>query len=90
MWAENFVFLLLFGICSAYNAKNIDTESATILQNPEPGNTDNLFGYSVALGKNRGGQTYVYVGAPHDRTHGNVFSCRIANKKCERIDGEYD
>ena len=60
----------------AYNAKNVDSQDVILLKNPSYRN--NSFGHSVALAKN-----YVYVGAPHDDTHGNVFKCRFTAKNLQ-------
>ena len=70
------IFLLFFGVSQAYNANNVDIEDAIYLNNP--GGSNNQFGHSVALGENPNGHLgvqYVYLGAPHDETHGNVFGC---------------
>ena len=70
------IFLLFFGVSQAYNANNVDIEDAIYFNNP--GGSNNQFGHSVALGKNPNGHLgvqYVYLGAPHDETHGNVFGC---------------
>ena len=82
------IFLLLFGKNCAYNAKNVDLKSVIHVKNS--GENNNLFGHSVALAKN-----YVYVGAPDDSKHGNVFKCRFnandpnqQNPTCSKVDGK--
>ena len=64
------LFLLLFGVSHAYNAKNVDSQSVIYLKNDQSGN---FFGHSVAIAS----ESNVYVGAPLDQTHGNVFKCSI-------------
>ena len=51
----------------------MDSKDVIYLKNPSHEN--NAFGHSVALAKN-----YVFVGAPHDAKHGNVFKCRFTAK----------
>ena len=82
------IFLLFFGKTNAYNAKNVDSKDVIFLKNPSSPN--NAFGHSVALARN-----YVYVGAPLDATHGNVFKCRFdannlnqQNPTCYKVDGK--
>ena len=72
----------------AYNAKNVDSKDVIYLKNPSHEN--NAFGHSVALAKN-----YVFVGAPHDANHGNVFKCSFKandltqqNPTCYKVDGK--
>ena len=83
------IFLLFFGKTNAYNAKNVDSKDVIFLKNPRQGNS-NAFGHSVALAKN-----YVFVGAPHDANHGNVFKCRFTannlnqqNPHCSKVGGK--
>jgi len=64
------IFLLLFGESYAYNANNVDSQSVIYLKNAQSGN---FFGHSVAIASERN----VYVGAPLDQKHGNVFKCSI-------------
>ena len=73
----------------AYNAKNVDSKNVIFLKNPSRGNS-NTFGHSVALTGD-----YIYVGAPHDDTHGNVFKCRFTannlnqqNPRCSKVGGK--
>ena len=68
------IFLLLFGKNCAYNAKNVDLSSVILLKN---NGDNNLFGHSVAIASGNARKRYVYVGAPLDDTHGNVFACWI-------------
>ena len=72
----------------AYNAKNVDSQDVIFLKNPSYRN--NSFGHSVALTKN-----YVYIGAPLDDTHGNVFNCKFTaknlkqqNPSCSKVVGK--
>ena len=73
----------------AYNAKNVDSKDVIVVKNPSQGN--NRFGHSVALASN-----YLYVGAPLDDTHGNVFKCRFTaddlkqqNPACSKVVGKF-
>ena len=68
------IFLLLFGKNCAYNAKNVDLSSVIVLKN---NGDNNLFGHSVAVASGNARKRYIYVGAPLDDTHGNVFACWI-------------
>ena len=84
------IFLLFFGKTNAYNAKNVDSKDVIFVKNPSSASRSNAFGHSVALVKN-----YVYVGAPHDKTHGNVFKSRFTarnlnqqNPTCSKVDGK--
>ena len=61
----------------AYNAKNVDSKDVIFLKNPYHGSQNNAFGHSVALPRNRNAWNYVYIGAPHDDIHGNVFKCKF-------------
>ena len=61
----------------AYNAKNVDSKDVILLKKPYHGSQNNSFGHSVALARNRNARNYVYIGAPHDEIHGNVFKCRF-------------
>ena len=77
------------GLIYAYNVKNVDSQDVIFLKNRRQGNN---FGHSVALAKN-----YVFVGAPHDANHGNVFKCSFnandLNKQnlniCSKLDGKF-
>ena len=84
---EIFLFLMWLGLIYAYNVKNVDSQDVIFLKNRRQGNN---FGHSVALAKN-----YIYVGAPHDDIHGNVFKCRFnanylkqQDPPCSDIDGK--
>ena len=75
----------------AYNAKNVDSKDVIFLKNPRTASRNNAFGHSVALARN-----YVYVGAPLDDTHGNVFKCRFTaddlkqqNPACSKVVGKF-
>ena len=90
MRLEIFLFLMWLCLIYAYNAKNVDSKDVIFLKNPGSASKNNAFGHSVALASN-----YVYVGAPHDKTHGNVFKCRFTannlnqqNPTCSKIDGK--
>ena len=97
MGRELFLLLFFFGISNAFNAKNVDLESVIRLNNP--GESKNEFGHSVALGKSTNGNRYVYLGAPQDETHGNVYGCEFDGSnnnsqspqtpKCFKMNGEY-
>ena len=86
---EIFLFLMWLGLIYAYNVKNVDSQDVIFLKNRRQGNN---FGHSVALAKN-----YVFVGAPHDANHGNVFKCSFnandLNKQnpntCSKLDGKF-
>ena len=82
MGRELFLLLFFFGVSNAYNANNVDLQSVIRLNNP--GNSENRFGHSVALGTSNGRQ-YVYLGAPQDETHGNVYGCEFdgSNKNAQ-------
>ena len=89
MRLEIFLFLMWLSLIYAYNAKNVDSKDVIFLKNPSRGKS-NTFGHSVALARN-----YVYVGAPHDSKHGNVFKCRFnandpnqQNPTCSKVDGK--
>ena len=90
MRLEIFLFLMWLCLIYAYNAKNVDSKDVIFLKNPRQGNS-NAFGHSVALARN-----YVFVGAPHDAKHGNVFKCRFTannlnkqNPACSEVDGKF-
>ena len=90
MRLEIFLFLMWLCLIYAYNAKNVDSKDVIFVKNPSSASRNNAFGHSVALTRN-----YVYVGAPHDKTHGNVFKCRFtANNlnqhtpRCYKVDGK--
>ena len=84
-------FLFCFDFGQSYNANNVDTESAIVLKNPfEDKNHDAYFGYSIALAM-KDGLKDLYVGAPRDQIHGNVFKCSLLNPKdptCSRMIGK--
>ena len=73
MGREIVLLLLFFGVSYAYNAQNVDLSSVIHVKNR---GSNNLFGHSVAVpsGSTR---RVIYVGAPLDDTHGNVFGCWI-------------
>ena len=71
------IFLLFYSHFGG--AYNIDTTSPVELKSNKKGG---LFGHSVALSKN-----YVYVGAPHDKKHGNVYKCRKSGS-CSFVSGK--
>ena len=85
MGRELCLLLFFFGISNAYNAKNIDLTSVMHLKNS---GDNNLFGHSVAVPSGNARKRYVYVGAPLDDTHGNVFGCWIdgADLRKQKID----
>ena len=94
MRLEVFLFLMWLSLIYAYNAKNVDSKDVIFLKNPHNASPKNGFGHSVALSKNYHNH-YVYVGAPHDKTHGNVFKCsfnvKIMNQQnptCYKVDGK--
>ena len=72
------IFLLCFS--HFVGAYNVDTTSPVELTSPT---NDGFFGLSVALSKD-----YVYVGAPSDDTHGNVYECECESGSCSVIDGK--
>ena len=84
MKLEIFLFLVWLSLINADAAKNVDTDEVIVLRN---GGRNNAFGHSVAL---TGSQ--VYVGAPQDSTHGNVFSCPInpikQSPNCRKVNGK--
>ena len=80
MRLEVFLFLMWLSLIYAYNAKNVDSKDVILLKKPYHGSQNNAFGHSVALPRNRNAWNYVYIGAPHDETHGNVFKCRFTAK----------
>ena len=71
------IFLLFFSHFGG--AYNIDTTSPDIFSR----RSNSSFGVSVALSKD-----YVYVGAPSDDTHGNVYECKCESGSCSVIDGK--
>ena len=87
MKLEIFLFLFWLTLIFAYNAENVDTQDVIVLKNT--GEQGNQFGHSVALTKD-----HVYVGAPKDSTHGNVFDCPFdpegekQSPSCSEIDGK--
>ena len=87
MKLEIFLFLVWLSLINADAANNVDTEEVIVLRN---GGQNNAFGHSVAL---TGSQ--VYVGAPQDSTHGNVFRCGFSSNEgeqtsnCLRSTGKY-
>ena len=88
MRLEIFLFLMWLSLIYAYNAKNVDSKDVIFVKNPSREN--NAFGHSVALAKN-----FIYVGAPHDDTHGNVFNCKFTanglkqqNPRCSKVGGK--
>ena len=78
------------GMNYGWTPKNVDLKSVIHVKNS--GDNNNLFGHSVALAKN-----YIFVGAPHDDNHGNVFKCSFnandLNKQnpntCSKLDGKF-
>ena len=74
------MLLFLLTIANPGLAYNIDTESA---KKWERQSNDGLFGHSVALSR-----SYIYVGAPKDDKHGNVFRCSTSGSRCSKIDGK--
>ena len=70
-------FLLLYAHFGG--AYNIDTTSPIIWTEKE----GSLFGLSVALSKD-----YVYVGAPSDEIHGNVYKCPKSGSRCSKVPGK--
>ena len=88
MKLEIFLFLIWLSLINAYNAKNVDTQDVIVLQ--KSGGGKNQFGHSVALVKD-----HIYVGAPLDNTHGNVFKCKFnafdlnkQNPSCQTVNGK--
>ena len=73
MGREIVLLLLFFGVSYAYNAQNVDLSSVIHMKNR---GSNNLFGHSVAVPSGNA-RRYVYVGAPLDDIHGNVFGCWI-------------
>ena len=67
------LLLFLFGVYPVW-AYNIDIGSAVNVKGPENG----LFGHSVAVT-----QDAIYVGAPKDELHGNVFKCSTSSTHCK-------
>ena len=76
MWKEKVVFCLLLSLVHGYN---IDTKNPIIKNRTDLSN--GIFGQSVALGENK-----VFIGAPLDEDHGNVYSCPIEGD-CGKIYG---
>ena len=74
MGREIVLLLLFFGVSYAYNAQNVDLSSVIHMKNR---GSNNLFGHSVAVPSGSTSRRYVYVGAPLDDIHGNVFGCWI-------------
>ena len=75
--------ILNFVISNGF-AYNIDTKSAILLRRKR-GEEDGLFGHSVTFSDDT-----VFVGAPNDETHGNVYKCPISERpSCEIIDCNY-
>ena len=71
-----FFFLCFLDFARSYNVK---TKGSKIFKS---GSSDalglfGLFGHSVALS-----QSYAFIGAPHDSTHGNVFKCPLQSSQC--------
>ena len=89
MRLEIFLFLMWLSLIYAYNAKNVDSKDVIFLKNPRE---NNVFGHSVALARN-----YVFVGAPLDANHGNVFNCSFnaddlnqqTPNTCSKVDGKF-
>ena len=76
---ETTVFFLFF-YAHFGEAYNIDTTSPVKLTSHK---NDGLFGHSVALSKD-----YVYVGAPDDDIHGNVYKCPTSRGSCSVVGGK--
>ena len=76
---ETTVFFLFFYVHFG-EAYNIDTTSPVKLTSNKE---DGLFGLSVALSKD-----YVYVGAPDDDIHGNVYKCPTSRGSCSVVGGK--
>ena len=72
------IFLLFYSHFGG--AYNIDTTSPVELTSPT---NDGFFGVSVALSKDN-----VYVGAPHDDVHGNVYKCPNSGSPCSKVPGK--
>ena len=71
------IFLLFFSHFGW--AYNIDTTSPVRLTS----SNDGFFGVSVALSKDN-----VYVGAPNDDAHGNVYECECDSGSCSVVNGK--
>ena len=72
------IFLLFFSHFGG--AYNIDT-TEPVKWTSRP--TNGFFGVSVALSKDN-----VYVGAPNDDTHGNVYNCTKSGSSCSIVGGK--
>ena len=66
--------MFLLGVAQSGWAYNIDIESAVVWKGPRNG----LFGHSVALT-----QSNIYVGAPKNELHGDVFKCSKSSTNCQ-------
>ena len=75
------IFLLFYSHFGG--AYNIDTTSPVELKSNKNDGLFTLFGHSVALSKE-----YVYVGAPDDNKHGNVYKCGKSRGSCSVVNGK--
>ena len=78
------ILMVVFGGSCTENKLNIQIDKPIHLQFDDrvTGNTNNLFGTSIALS----GQT-VFVGAPKYSYGGGVFRCDVSRRQCNSIEG---